>query len=312
MSNRNGLSEDARKYFDYFFESSSFTTDAPIQSISTQALETARRARGIGYGPAIIIQGIMPRSGTVFIGELLRRHPDLCAYPNQLWEIPALQLTKDVRHLQQKFLSGYKLNRGKLGEDDFLPLFGASLMAYLHEQVPPDQRLLIKMPSVQYLSHFFLMFPHENLLILVRDGRDLVHSTLRTWPRLNFIQVCLRWNRSAKMVLQTVKHLAESQCHRYMLARYEDALEDSVTFVEEACSRFDLAVNRYPFEQIEGIKVIGSSKLEKNVTWKFIKKPEGFAPVGYWKQWSAARKVIFKAIAGRSLMELGYSKDLEW
>jgi hypothetical protein len=114
------------------------------------------------------------------------------------------------------------------------------------------------------------------------------------------------------MVLQTVKYLAETRCHGYWLARYEDALSDPVTFVEGACSRFELDANRYPFEKIDGIKVIGSSKLEKNVTWRFIKKPKDFAPVGYWKQWSAARKVVFKAIAGRSLVELGYCEDLNW
>jgi hypothetical protein len=242
----------------------------------------------------------------------LRRHPDLFAYPHQLWEVPTLQLTGGVHRLQRDFLLGYKPNSGKLGEEDFVALFGGAMMAYLHEPAPPGQRLLVKMPSVQYLSHFFTMFPHENLLILTRDGRDLVHSTLRTWPRLNFVQVCLRWDRSAKAVLAAMKQLSETRCGGYWMVRYEDALHDPDAFIREACRRFDLDVECYPFEKIDSIKVIGSSKLEKNVGWRFIKKPKNFAPVGYWKQWSALRKMIFKSIAGRSLMELGYCEDLSW
>jgi hypothetical protein len=310
--NRATFRYDLEKYFDYFFETKGFTTDVESRPISPTALNAAKRARGADYGPAIMIQGIMPRSGTVYAGELLRRHPDLCAFPHQLWEVPALQLAGDVRRLQRDFFLGYKTNYGRMGEDDFLPIFGASILAYLHESVPPEQRLLIKMPGVQYLSQFFSMFPHENLLILIRDGRDLVHSTLRTWPRLNFVQVCLRWNRSARAVLDSVKRFSDAHCGQYWLARYEDALDDPITFVNEACSRFGLDVDRYPFEKIDGIKVIGSSKLEQNVTWRFIPKPKGFRPTGYWNKWSPARKIIFKAIAGRSLIELGYCEDLNW
>lgn len=312
MKTPNRLLNDFKKYLAYFFETKGFTPNGYPHPLSPLALEAAKQARGADYGPAIMIHGIMPRSGTVYAGELLRRHPDLYAFPHQLWELPALQLTEDARRLQESFLQGYELNRGKLCEEDFLALFGAALLAYLHQPLPPGQRLLTKMPGVQYLDHFFSMFPYENLLILVRDGRDLVHSTLRTWPRLNFVQVCLRWNRSARMVLQTASCLAQTRCHGYWLARYEDALNDAESFVREACHRFDLDAERYPFEQIESIKVIGSSKLEKKVTWRFIKRPENFSPGGYWKQWPAARKVIFKSIAGRSLVELGYCQDLNW
>jgi protein-tyrosine sulfotransferase len=303
---------DLKKYLAYFFETKGFTADTQVHAISDRALRANRQARGVEHGPAVMIHGIMPRSGTVYVGELLRRHPALYAYPHQLWEVPALQLTGDVHRLQDKFLLGYKPNAGKLGGEDFVALFGAAILAYLHEPVPAEQRLLIKMPSVQYLSHFFAMFPHENLLILTRDGRDLVHSTLRTWPHLNLVQVCLRWDRSAKIVLSTMKCLSETRCDGHWMVRYEDALRQPDEFVREACQRFDLDVNRYPFEMIDSIKVIGSSKLEKNVGWRFIKRPKNFAPVDYWKEWSALRKIIFKAIAGRSLIELGYSQDSNW
>jgi protein-tyrosine sulfotransferase len=313
VKNNNGLLNDVKKYFAYFFETKGFTTDLPVDSISDEAMRASRQARGITYRPAIMIQGIMPRSGTVYIGELLRRHPDLYAYPYHLWEFPALQMVGEVRQLQRKFLLAYKPNVGKLANEEFLPLFGASLIAYLYEQAPANRRVLVKMPSAQYLQYFFSMFPNEQVLVLIRDGRDIVSSTLRTWPRLNFIQVCLRWNRSARAVLGALDHFKQDRCHGYWVARYEDALADPEAFVHEACKHHDLDSSIYPFEQIDTIRVIGSSKLAQGkVTWRHLKRPANFRPGEYWRQWSSLRKAIFKAIAGRSLIDLGYSEDLSW
>ena len=305
---------NVRKYFDYFFETKGFISGDQPPRFSGQAQRAALLARGDGRHPAIFIQGIMPRSGTVYAGELLRLHPDLYAYPNQIWEFPALTLTNDLIRLQKKFIMGYRFNQDKFEDNDFLMLFGAALMAYLHQSVPPDQRILVKMPSVQYLNYFSTMFPYENLLILVRDGRDLVHSTLRTWKQLNFAQVCLRWNRSARIILTTVKQLESCGGSGYWLAKYEDALEEPEVFISEACRRFGLDESRYPYERIQAIRVIGSSKLEKRgqVRWRHLNRPKDFRPLEYWKDWSSLRKVVFKAIAGRSLIELGYCQDLKW
>lgn len=314
MSHPTSFFYDFNKYLNYFFETRGFTANTDVGLISESALEAAATARGIGRGPALIIHGIMPRSGTVYVGELLRRHPQLYAYPNHLWELPALSLTADVRRLQQKFLLGYKPNIGKLEDDDFLPLFGAAIMAFLNGQVPPTQRVLSKMPNVQYLGHFFSMFPHENLLILTRDGRDVVHSTLRTWRHLNFIQVCLRWNRSARSILSTLEQFRRCGRSGYWVGRYENALTAPEDFVREACRQFQLNEDCYPFAEIDKIRVIGSSKLESQdkVLWRHLKRPQNFRPIEYWKDWSPLRKKIFKVIAGQSLLDLGYCHDHDW
>jgi protein-tyrosine sulfotransferase len=316
MESSNSRIYEIKKYIDYFLETKGFTSDIEVNAVSELACRAAGNARGSGRGPALILHGIMPRSGSVYVGELLRRHPDLYAFPHQLWEFPALQLAADIRKLQEAFILGYKPNSDKIAADELLPLIGASFIAYLHEPVPPQQRLLVKMPGVKYLSNFFSMFPHENLLILVRDGRDLVHSTLKTWPQLNFVQVCLRWNRSAKMVLHTVEHLKKTRDDGYWLCKYEDALAEPETFIRNVCQNFNLDEAIYPFEQIDKIRVIGSSKLEQanqeKVTWQHLQRPTNFRPVEYWKKWSAVKKHIFKIIAGRSLIDLGYCEDLNW
>jgi hypothetical protein len=197
---------DLRKYVNYLLDVRSFTPEFTRDEVTYHALEAARSIRGADRPPALVVHGIMPRSGTVHVGELLRRHPALHAYPNRVWEAPFLQHTDHILNMQSAFFRTYRQNIGKIGERDFLPLFGAAFIAYLHASAPEGQRILLKVPGVHHLDRFFATFPHEHLLVLLRDGRDVVHSTRKTWPQITFGMACRRWKRSARMVLACHQH----------------------------------------------------------------------------------------------------------
>lgn len=122
-------------------EDAAFRLEADPCTISEQTLEVVRRIRG-DHPPAIIIHGVMPRSGTVYTGELLRLHPDLHAYPNEIWELPFLELTGDLLAAQKHFFRAYRQNTGKIGDHDFLPPFGGFLLAYLYSFVRTRKRML--------------------------------------------------------------------------------------------------------------------------------------------------------------------------
>jgi protein-tyrosine sulfotransferase len=308
-----GFLDDVRKYVDYVFDARSFAPAFDAGAVSDGALRAAETIRGSEHQPAIIIHGIMPRSGTVYVGELLRLHPDLYAYPNHVWEMPLLQLADDVRALQAKFLWAYRHNAGKLGDGDFLPLVGSAFLAYLSTFTPERKRMLLKVPGVHRLDDFYTMFPREHLLVLVRDGRDVVHSTLKTWPQLRFSFVCRRWRRSAEMVLACHQRYSQ-RGDGYWLARFEDAVRDPAAFVREACRRFGLDEGSYSFEEIRTIPVRGSSSNHEKgkVVWNPVDKPQGFKPVGRWQAWPTRKKRTFKRIAGQALMKLGYCEDLNW
>ena len=300
-----------KKYVNYLFDTASFTPKFDVGDISDHALQTAELLRGAGCEPAIIIHGVMKRSGTVYVGDLLGLHPDLYPYPNRVWEIPFLPLTGDILRIQRNFFFDYEQNIGKIGENDFLPLFGSSFIAYLYSFVPEGKRMLLKMPSVQYLNYFFSVFPYENLLVLMRDGRDVASSTVKTWPQIRFSHACQRWDRSARMVLRFHEHYSGRA--GYWMARFEDVVRDPVAFVKETCKRFGLDERKYPYEEIESIPVQGSSSFkEQGKARYFVPKPKGFNPVGRWQQWSAGKKRTFKRIGGQTLMDLGYCEDLDW
>ena len=173
--------------------------------------------------------------------------------------------------------------------------------------------MLLKVPSVHYLDRFYSAFPFEHLLVLIRDGRDVVQSTIRTWPQLKFSFVCRRWKRSAEMVLACDKRFSQRP-KGYWLARFEDAVCDPSSFVKEAYERFGLDKSQYPYESMHKLPVRGSSSAlrQDGVVWDPVEKPKGFDPTGRWHGWSAAKKRTFKRIAGQALIDLGYCENLDW
>ncbi|MDX1687342.1 MAG: sulfotransferase [Candidatus Promineifilaceae bacterium] len=305
--------QDVKKFLHYLFGAESFRPRFDLPEPAPALLETARQIRGPERGPAVMIHGILPRAGTVYTGQLLRLHPKLHAFPHNLYEVPFLQLSDEVLRLQERFLASHRHNRGKVGETDFLTLFGSALVAHLHAGTPAGKRMLVKVPSVEYLHFFPHVYPHEHLLVLVRDGRDLVDSTVRTWPMFPFSFACRRWRRAAGMVVRFHGQWAGRR-EGYWLARYEDAVENPEAFVREACRRFGLDESAYPYDEIEKIRIRGSSTVTAggDVVWDPQQRPEDFRPVGRWRQWPARKKRTFKRLAGEMLLALGYCEDLSW
>jgi protein-tyrosine sulfotransferase len=304
---------NVRKFLRYSFDAASFTPRLDHPPISEAAQRAAARIRGAGCPPAILLHGVMPRSGTVYVAELLRLHPDVYAFPNHIWEFPFLQHAAELAQLQRHFLQAYEQNAGKIGELDFLPLFGAAMIAYLRESTPEGKRLLLKVPSVQHLTYFFHVFPDETLLLLTRDGRDVVQSTLRTWPVLRFPMVCMRWRCAATMALAFDRAFGHRR-EGYTRARFEDAVRDPPSFARGMCRRLGLDEDRFPYDQLALLPVRGSSALRsrQGVSWDAQPRPSGFKPTERWQEWSPLHKWMFKRIAGRQLLELGYCEDLNW
>lgn len=291
------------------FYKTKFDLDKP----TNHSLQVAKNIRKSERKPAIIIHGVMQRSGTVYLGNLLKSHPDIYAFPNDIWEIPFLRFVDNLTEFENQFFKTYPKNKGKIGKNDFLPLFGSAFIDYLYSLVPEGKQLLLKVPNVRYLNYFYLVFPHETLLLLIRDGRDVVSSTIKTWPNRKFLDVCWEWNNSAQMILGFDAYYRDRRSD-YLLAKYEDVLDNPVDFIKKACDCYELDTNKFPFEKLDKLPVVGSSSLQPagEVTWGQIEKPRNFKPTQHWLSWSEEEKQLFKEIAGQTLIDLGYEKDLNW
>ncbi|MEO1378099.1 MAG: sulfotransferase [Cyanobacteria bacterium J06635_10] len=292
--------------------SSSTDLKFDVDETSPHSHQVAQAVRG-DYPPALIIHGVMPRSGTVYTGEILRLHPDLKAYPNEIWEIPFLKFADNLIEFENNFLNAYPQNHGKIGRHDFLPLFGSAFMRYLYEYLPEGKRMLLKDPHVYHLNFFFALFPNEHLLLLLRDGRDVVNSTIKTWPDLTFETICQRWKHNTDTILKFVDH-PEARVSQLFLARYENIVQDPAGFAQDVCTHFHLNPDKFPYEKIVDLPVRGSSDLKKeaSVTWEPMPKDKSFKISRKWTHWSSQMKDSFKKIAGQTLIDAGYASDFDW
>jgi hypothetical protein len=70
---------------------------------------------------------------------------------------------------------------------------------------------------------------------------------------------------------------------------------------------------------MENADVVGSSfygedqkESARKPNWRPTARTDAFRPVGRWSHWGAVEKQLFKQMAGKELIELGYEKDLNW
>jgi len=67
---------------------------------------------------------------------------------------------------------------------------------------------------------------------------------------------------------------------------------------------------QYPWPEFENMPVRGSSTHrggQAELHWKPVEKTKEFNPIGRWRGWGRWRRWQFRRIAGRELLELGYT-----
>jgi len=275
------------------------------------ALEIAKKIRG-NHKPVIFIYGVTARSGTNYLGALLKEHPGLFYCPRKWYEANFLEVVPDLILLQKTFEEKSRIVC-PLEQHDFSRLLGAALIAYLYDGIQEQQQILLKAVGTKNLGLFFEMFPYENVILLLRDGRDVVESTCATWPKTPFDETCIKWAANATEIL-AFEEKGTYPKDAYLIVRYEDVFDNPLGETARILKHFCLDPKLYPAEKAERVPVIGTSELKKygRIHWNPIPKPEGFNPIGRWKQWTKDQKKTFKDIAGQTLIRCGYASDMTW
>ena len=125
----------------------------------------------------IFIHGILPRSGTNFLSDLLLLHPDCAAAIDPVREDLFLDRSDALQEFVDSVIGAWDPRWGEVTDEIRSRLYsaiGEGLAAFL--RADPHRRLVSKSPSFRHLGRFFTLFPHAKLLILVRDGRANVYS----------------------------------------------------------------------------------------------------------------------------------------
>lgn len=266
-------------------------------------------------GNAIFVLGITPRSGTNFLYNLLSLHPD-CRVPEPIWEDyllePShllLQYTRAVCRWWEGADPPWGVDRSF--ESLLCQYLGGGLISFLESRTgvrAGEGRLLTKTPCVSHVDNFFKLFPHAYLLILVRDGRDVVESALRTrgaWPD----GVAKQWADAAESILR-FDRVNRARGLRYMIVRYEDLYLNLDSELPKILDFLDLDIEVYDFSAARQLPVRGSSTHrggKKQVHWeRAVAKTRNFNPIRRWGNWDRRMHERFNWLAGQYLTEFGY------
>jgi hypothetical protein len=259
-------------------------------------------------GAPIFVLGIMQRSGTNHLHELLLQHPDTAA-PVPLWEDFVLhgaeRLSAYAAAVRRRWNPDW--GAGEKEELELLRRLGDGVLAFLAARAP-GRRLVTRTPSVANLRLFPALFPEAKLVILVRDGRALVESGVRSFD-WRYESRFRRWARAARLILAFDRDQRGAGRHR--IVRYEDLVTRPEPTLAGLLEFLELDAAAYDFAQAAALPLRGSSvhrsREDGPIDWQPLARPAGFDPVARFAGWSPRLHDRFDWLAGRELAAFGYA-----
>ena len=259
----------------------------------------------------IFIHGILPRSGTNFLWDLLLIHADCTRGRTPVNEDLFLDHSDDLVAFVSTVRGAWDPIWGTFDADTTDRLYAAvgdGLLSFLWTD--RTRRLVSKSPSVRHLDRFFSFFPRARLLILVRDGRAVVQSAMDTFG-WDFDRACRAWADAARTI-RRFQQIESAHADRWRLVRYEELVDHVEGQLRALFEFLELDATRYDFEAARNLPVRGSSAFGRDghkVHWEAVTKDASFAPKERWRSWSTARLARFDWLAGAELVELGYASS---
>lgn len=289
------------------------------QSDQSQVLTTEKQP--------IFILGILPRTGTNFLSNLLCLHPDcqksfinedyfvnwisyLSKYATKLtehWAITAdYSRLFDVKAILCKNLGSGLLSALYQFKREVAEMQAQELNFDLPEKVF-NKRLVTKTPSVNNLSEFFDFFPQAQLLILIRDGRALVESNVKTFDLTH--EEAIQKYVNAVRIIKKFERQNDSRKSNFLIVRYEELHLQTEREMRRIFGFLRLDVDKYDFKAALNLPIVGSSitkEIDGKVHWRPMQKTPEFNPLARAAGWSRAQHERFNWLAASEMKMLGY------
>lgn len=258
----------------------------------------------------IFILGILPRSGTNHLWDLLHLHPACVPARAPIREDLFLEHSDHLATFVTAVRSSWDPNWGAFPDDLARKLSGSlgdGLISFLSDG--RDGRLLTKSPSVHHIDRFFTFFPDARLVILVRDGRSVTQSCMATFGWA-FERGARSWAAAADEIRRFTSDGHGEYQGRYLVVRYEDLVQDLHGSLGPVLRFLELDEKDFDFKAAEELPVRGSSTYfgpdHGSVHWDPVPRREDFDPIERWRSWDREQHERFEWIAGDQLRHFGY------
>ena len=177
----------------------------------------------------VYIMSPMQRCGTNHLADILLLHPDF-QLPNVLEEDFVFEHADLLYEYAERTYQRWRGLRWIDNPDECRHLLqlhlGQGILSFLANQIAANKRLLLKTPDCNHIDKFFLFFPGVKLLLLMRDGRDVVESAVRKWPKRSDEYWMRQWAKGSRRILDFIQGMGrESRGKTWELVRYEELVE---------------------------------------------------------------------------------------
>jgi protein-tyrosine sulfotransferase len=261
-------------------------------------------------GDPIFIQGILARSGTNFLRDLLCQHPDCIPSRPPISEDLFLDKSNHLVDFIVDVRRWWDPSWGEFDDalvDDFYRSLGEGLLAFIWKD--RTHRLVTKTPSVRHLDRFFRFFPTGRLLIIVRDGRSVAQSANEIFG-WSLEEGAHRWAQGARDI-RRFEETETAHADRFAVVRYEDLVTDLPRAFRPILEFLELDPERYDFERGARTPVRGSSFYRGDrplVHWDPVVRGGGFDPLERWREFPSRVLERVEWIAGPELEAFGYQR----
>ena len=173
--------------------------------------------------------------------------------------------------------------------------------------------LVTKTPTLKNIGSFFKFFPRAHLIVIVRDGRSVVESGVRTFG-LRYEKAIKAWNEEIQTLIQFEAMIqTEKTDHKLLIVRFEDLFKHTRRELEKIFSFLDVSAKEYDFQAAKNLPVSGSSSMTdkegKKVNWEFKIKEIHFNPLERFQSWGRAKHERFNwLVDDANFSYFGYHK----
>jgi hypothetical protein len=265
-----------------------------------------------------VVIGGCARSGTTLMRVMIDTHPDIYCGPETALLYLRTLTRRKIRKLSKKLEIPEEELKAMIRDTGSYFSFVESLFDYLRERAGKPRWGDKSPQNVLHLDRMFHHFPEARFIHMIRDGRDTACS-LRTFPRYKMLdskRIELDTNNPLDQCIRRWVHDVEAGMryrgdHRYFEVKYEDLIEsDKETLIRVfgfLGEPWDESVTKY--YQIES----PGRSMDKMPQNPGATQPIYRTAYGRWRnEFTEEDKSVFKAIAGKLLVKLGYEEDDDW
>ena len=264
-----------------------------------------RAGRGL-----IVLLGITRRSGTNYCHKVLTSHPECTGTAFELWE--DFLVHESHRLLSYATAAANHWNAtwraGSSAHTLLVESLGEGLTTFLRQGCN-SRYLIAQTPSLQGIEHIPVLLPACRLIIVVRDGRDVVSSGMRSFG-WSFDDAVDLWTTGARHLMRF------REAHPgfgLLLIHYEHLVARLPEVIGDLCSYLDVTPSLFDVEAALRLPVLGSCDAVNaggRVHWGAVARSADFQPVGRWRSiLTKDEHAKFWDRAQDEMASLGYERD---